>query len=364
MTKELALIVGARPNFMKAAPLMEAIRKSGRLQARLIHTGQHFDANMSQIFFEQLNMPKPDLYLDIHGGNPAEQVGRVMVALTEEFTQRQLDMVVVFGDVNSTLAAAITANKMDLPLAHVEAGLRSFDRSMPEEHNRIATDGVSDLLFTPSADADENLRKEGVAESRIFRVGNIMVDSLVRCKPAAEKLKTWEQYKLEPKKYGLVTLHRPSNVDEENALRSITSSLVEIQKNAPLLFPVHPRTKERMQKTGLLEAMESAGILVVEPIGYIEFLSLMTQAKFVLTDSGGIQEESTVLGVPCLTARENTERPITIEMGTNQLVGNSTKGILAGFGNLQKGAGKSRLPELWDGQTAERIEAILYEHLS
>jgi UDP-N-acetylglucosamine 2-epimerase (non-hydrolysing) len=360
--KELALIVGARPNFMKAAPLMEAIRAKGRMKARLIHTGQHFDANMSQIFFEQLGMPQPDLYLDIHGGSAAEQVGRVMVALSEEFTAHRPDMVVVFGDVNATLAAAMTANKMRIPLAHVEAGLRSFDREMPEEHNRVATDLVSDLLFTPSPDGDENLRNSGIAESRIFRVGNIMVDSLLRFRPAAEKLRTWEAYALQPKTYGLVTLHRPSNVDDDNALKSIVEALVEIQKETPLLFPVHPRTRERLERGGLLAEMQAGGMQVVEPIGYLEFLSLMTQAKFVLTDSGGIQEESTVLEVPCLTARENTERPITIEMGTNRLVGNSKAGILDGY-KAMSGASR-QLPELWDGQAAERIETVIYEHLS
>jgi UDP-N-acetylglucosamine 2-epimerase (non-hydrolysing) len=360
--KELALIVGARPNFMKAAPLMEAIRAKGRMKARLIHTGQHFDTNMSQVFFEQLNLPEPDLYLDIHGGSPAEQVGRVMVALSVEFSERRPDMVVVFGDVNATLAAAMTANKMRIPLAHVEAGLRSFDREMPEEHNRIATDMVSDLLFTPSADGDENLRNAGVAQTRIFRVGNIMVDSLLRFRPAAEKLRTWEQYKLQPKAYGLVTLHRPSNVDEDGALGEIVAALVGIQNQTPLLFPVHPRTRERLERSGLLASLEAAGVQVVEPIGYLEFLSLMTQAKFVLTDSGGIQEESTVLGIPCLTARENTERPITIEIGTNRLVGNTKMGILDGYRGLS--LVKGSLPELWDGHTAERIEAIIYEHLS
>jgi UDP-N-acetylglucosamine 2-epimerase (non-hydrolysing) len=347
---------------MKAAPLMEAIRAKGRMKARLIHTGQHFDANMSQIFFEQLGMPQPDLYLDIHGGSAAEQVGRVMVALSEEFTAHRPDMVVVFGDVNATLAAAMTANKIRIPLAHVEAGLRSFDREMPEEHNRVATDLVSDLLFTPSPDGDENLRNSGIAESRIFRVGNIMVDSLLRFRPAAEKLRAWETFALKPKAYGLVTLHRPSNVDEDNALRGIVGALIEIQKETPLLFPVHPRTRERLERGGLLAKMQAAGIQVVEPIGYLEFLSLMTQAKFVLTDSGGIQEESTVLGVPCLTARENTERPITIEMGTNRLVGNSKAGILEGY-KAMSGASR-QLPELWDGHTAERIEAVIYEHLS
>jgi UDP-N-acetylglucosamine 2-epimerase (non-hydrolysing) len=362
--KQLALVAGARPNFMKAAPLIEAVRDKGRLKARLIHTGQHFDANMSQVFFTQLGMPEPDLYLDIHGGSQAQQVGRAILELEKEFSRRPPDMVVVFGDVNSTLAAAVTANKLDLPLAHVEAGLRSFDRSMPEEHNRIATDMLADLLFTPSVDADKNLRNEGVSAERIFRVGNIMVDSLMRFKTAAEALQVWKKFGVEPKKYGLVTLHRPSNVDEEKALAGIVGALVEIQKETPLIFPVHPRSRERLASSNLLAKLEKSGVRVVEPIGYLEFLSLMTQARFVLTDSGGIQEESTVLGVPCLTARENTERPITLEMGNNRLVGNSTQGILDGYRTMLHGAVTPRQPDLWDGKTAGRIEAVLAEYLS
>lgn len=360
---ELALIVGARPNFMKAAPLMEAIKAGGRMQARLIHTGQHFDANMSSVFFEQLGMAQPDLYLDIHGGSANEQIARVMMALTDEFQARRPAMVVVFGDVNSTLAAAITANKLNIPLAHVEAGLRSFDRSMPEEHNRIVTDLLSDLLFTPSPDGDENLRLAGVPESRIFRVGNIMVDSLVRFRPVAEQMEAWKRFSLQPKTYGLVTLHRPSNVDERQVLTGIVDALVEIQHQAPLLFPVHPRGRERFAEWGLLAKLEATGVQIVEPLGYLEFVSLMTQARFVLTDSGGIQEESTVLGVACLTARNNTERPITVELGSNRLVGNSRQGIMEGFSAMLAEKRQIRQPELWDGHTAERIEAILASRL-
>lgn len=362
--KKLSLVVGARPNFMKAAPLIEAVRAKGRLAARLIHTGQHFDANMSKVFFAQLGMPEPELYLDIHGGSQAEQVGRVILELEKEFSKQPPDMVVVFGDVNSTLAAAVAANKLNLPLAHVEAGLRSFDRSMPEERNRIVTDMLADVLFTPSADGDENLRKEGVPAERIFRVGNIMVDSLLRFKPAAEKMQTWKKFGVEPKAYGLITLHRPSNVDEEKPLGEIVEALIEIQKETALIFPVHPRTRERLAGSKLLTKLEKSGVQVVEPIGYLEFVSLMTQARFILTDSGGIQEESCVLGVACLTARENTERPITLEMGNNRLVGNSTQGILSGYRDMLAQPVAARQPELWDGQTAGRIEAILSEHLS
>ncbi|MBX3048303.1 MAG: UDP-N-acetylglucosamine 2-epimerase (non-hydrolyzing) [Anaerolineales bacterium] len=359
MPNMLTLVVGARPNFMKAAPLMESIAARQRFTARLVHTGQHFDANMSQIFFEQLGLPQPDVYLNIQGGSPAEQIGRMVLELEKEFQNHQPEMVVVFGDVNSTLAAAVVANKLNLPLAHVEAGLRSFDRSMPEEHNRIVTDMLADVLFTPSPDGDENLLREGVAAERIFRVGNIMVDSLKRFQPVAEALAAWETFGLPRGRYGLITLHRPANVDDVEILRGLVDVLVQIQKDAPLIFPVHPRTREKLRTQQLLAPLEQAGVLVAEPIGYLEFLSLMTQARFVLTDSGGIQEETTMLGVPCLTARENTERPITISQGTNRLVGNRPEGILEGYRHLQAAPTQPIHPELWDGQTALRIEEIL-----
>lgn len=364
MTKQITLVVGARPNFMKAAPLMAAVQAKGRLQARLIHTGQHFDTNMSNVFFRQLQMAEPDVYLDIHGGSVNEQVARVILQLDQEFTARRPNMVVVFGDVNSTLAASIAANKLNIPLAHVEAGLRSFDRAMPEEHNRIVADVLADYLFTPSPDADQNLAAAGIPAERVYRVGNIMVDSLLRFKPAAEQLAAWETHALTPGQYGVVTLHRPSNVDEKGALSAIVEALIEIQQSVQLVFPVHPRTRARMAEWGLLEALQVSGVKLLEPVGYLEFVSLMTQAQFILTDSGGIQEESTVLGVPCLTARENTERPITLQMGGNRLVGNSAQGIIAGYRSLKGQKVAPQQPDLWDGRTAQRIEAILYEKLS
>lgn len=363
MAKELALVVGARPNFMKAAPLMAAVQAKGRLQARLIHTGQHFDANMSDVFFRQLQMAEPDLYLGIHGGSVNEQVAQVILELEKEFNAHRPEMVVVFGDVNSTLAASIAANKLNIPLAHVEAGLRSFDRQMPEEHNRIVADMLADYLFTPSPDADENLAAAGVPAERVFRVGNIMVDSLLHFKPAAEQLAAWTAHGLTPGHYGVVTLHRPSNVDEQGALNGIVQALIEIQRSTQLVFPVHPRTRARAADWGLLETLQASGVMLLEPVGYLEFVSLMTQAQFILTDSGGIQEESIVLGIPCLTARENTERPITLQMGGNRLVGSSPEGIIEGYRALQGQIVARQQPDLWDGHTAERIEAILFEKL-
>lgn len=363
MKPQLTLVVGARPNFVKAAPLMDEIRKRGRMRARLVHTGQHFDANMSAVFFRQLGMAEPDGYLDIHGGFVAEQIGRMILKLTEEFSANKPDAVVVFGDVNSTLAAAVVANKLGIQLAHVEAGLRSFDRSMPEEHNRIVTDMLSDLLFTPSPDADANLQREAVASERIHRVGNIMVDSLLRFSPVAEGMRHWEKMGLVPRAYGLVTLHRPSNVDELKPLGQIVDALIEIQKEMVVVFPIHPRTREKMDASGLGERLRQVGVRLVEPMGYLEFLSLMTKAKFVLTDSGGIQEETTVLGVPCLTARENTERPVTLEYG-NRLVGITTEGILAGYRKMLVQKAKSGRPDLWDGRTAVRIEEVLFREVN
>lgn len=358
-SKHISLVVGARPNFMKAAPLVEAVQTRGRMRVSLVHTGQHFDDNMSRVFFAELGLPQPDSYLGIHDGSPAEQIGRAILALNELYAEERPDAVVVFGDVNSTLAAAVAANKLGIFLAHVEAGLRSFDRSMPEEHNRVVTDMLADLFLTPSPDADANLRGEGVPPERIIRVGNIMVDSLLRFKGKAEAARAWETFGVPAGGYGLVTLHRNFNVDQPETLAELVQALVAIQKEVPLVFPVHPRTAEQFKVHNLADQLSASGVQLLDPLGYLDFLSLMIKAKFVLTDSGGIQEESTVLGVPCLTARDNTERPITIEMGSNRLVGSTAEGILAGFRAIQQSTPQPVQPDLWDGHTAERIEVAL-----
>ena len=360
---QVTLVVGTRPNFIKAAPLLDALSSHGDFAPRLVHTGQHFDASMSDLIFENLGMPEPDVFLGASNTAPSLQIAEVMAALHDEFEKQRPDLVLVFGDVNSTLAGALVANKMDIPLGHVEAGLRSFDRRMPEEHNRIVTDMLSDLLFTPSEDADKNLFKEGVPKSRIHRVGNIMVDSLLRVKPKAEALDAWKKFDLVQGEYLLVTIHRPANVDEPEALGEILGALKKIGKAMPIVFPVHPRTRREIAKASVEQDLIRAGVRLPEPAGYLEFLNLMMNARLVLTDSGGIQEETTVLGIPCLTARENTERPITLSQGTNRLVGVTTRSILDGFEKALAEKGRvSITPPLWDGRTSERIISILNRH--
>ncbi|HEC33774.1 MAG TPA: UDP-N-acetylglucosamine 2-epimerase (non-hydrolyzing) [Chloroflexi bacterium] len=354
-------VVGARPNLMKIAPLVEEMRCYPDIRQTLLHTGQHYDDKMSRVFFDQLGIPRPDVYLGVGSGSHAEQTARVMIAFEKVLLEERPDVVVVVGDVNSTLACAITAAKLWVPVAHVEAGLRSFDRRMPEEINRIVTDALSDFLFTTSRGANENLEREGIAPEKIFFVGNVMIDTLHKHRARAEQLGAPARFGLRPGGYALLTLHRPSNVDVPEVFSGILDALATIQRDLPILFPAHPRTVKRIAEFGFAERLTAVPDLrIVEPLGYLEFLALMMNARLVLTDSGGIQEETTILGIPCLTLRENTERPITITGGTNVLVGTDPARIVAETRRILAGEGKTGcVPELWDGHAAERIVKIL-----
>ncbi len=353
-------IVGARPNFMKAAPVMAALSAYSGLSQTLVHTGQHYDENMSDIFFRQLGLPRPDVNLGVGSGSHAVQTAQIMVRLEEHLLEDRPDLVLVYGDVNSTMAATLVCAKIYVPVGHVEAGLRSNDRTMPEEINRLVTDQIADLLFTPSRDGDENLLREGVAREKIHFVGNVMIDTLVRLLPRAERL--WDElsarYDLPDGAFGLVTLHRPSNVDEPEMLAAIVETLSELAERVPLLFPIHPRTRTRMEAAGF--DVSSRRLKLIDPIGYLEFLALQRHAQVVITDSGGIQEETTYLGVPCLTLRENTERPITVTTGTNQLIGRDMALLRREVNRVLEGdAKKGEIPELWDGKAGGRIAAIV-----
>ena len=354
--KTVVHIVGARPNFMKVAPIYRAIRERGQLQQKLIHTGQHYDVKMSDVFFKDLGMPEPDVHLGVGSGSHAEQTAKVMVELEKLWMKDRPDLVSVVGDVNSTLAAALVAAKLQIPVAHVEAGLRSFDRGMPEEVNRVVVDRLSDLLLTPSPDGDENLIKEGVDQKRIHFVGNVMIDSLLQSRAAAMELDVLRRMELQPKGYAVCTLHRPSNVDDPETLGGLLGALGHVSREVPVIFPVHPRTRKMIEEKGLSGLLlEYPGIRLVEPMGYLEFLCLTSQAKLILTDSGGLQEESTALGVPCLTLRENTERPVTITVGTNILVGTDPEAVKEEGLKAIAGKGKQgRIPDLWDGRAAHR----------
>lgn len=352
---KIHLICAARPNFMKVAPLYHELIRQGWAHPLLVHTGQHYDANMSSDILADLNLPTPDIYLGIGSGTHAEQTAHVMLAYEKVCLADPPDYIVVVGDVNSTMAVTITAKKLLLPVAHLEAGLRSGDRTMPEEINRIVTDALSDLLWTPSPDADENLRIEGVPEARIVRVGNIMMDAyeMLRQKISADPMLS--QLGVSAGSYALVTLHRPSNVDQEDTLRPLVASLLAVAKDLKLIFPVHPRTRQRLNAFGLWSQLEQdEEVILLEPVSYIPFMSLVQQAKLTITDSGGIQEETTYLGIPCLTLRPNTERPITILEGTNAL---STAEQLADQVRqiLATGVRSYARPQLWDGQTAGRV---------
>ena len=347
-------VVGARPNFMKMAPIVRAAARADAVAMKLCHTGQHYDHNMSKVFFEDLELPKPDIYLDVGSGSHAAQTATIMTAFEQVVIAERPDLVMVVGDVNSTLACSLVCAKLLIPVAHVEAGLRSFDREMPEEINRMVTDILADLLFTTSAEAEPNLLREGVDAGKIHFTGNVMIDSLNFYLPKAAACDVLERLELRPGAYGLVTLHRPSNVDDPEIFRGILEAMGEAGRRVPLLWPVHPRTAKMIDTFGIDVA--ALGLRLVEPQGYLDFMRLMKDARIVLTDSGGIQEETTVLGVPCLTLRENTERPVTCEIGTNVLVGTDPAKIKAAIVGAFEGAARTHeIPPFWDGRAAERI---------
>jgi UDP-N-acetylglucosamine 2-epimerase (non-hydrolysing) len=362
----IVTVVGARPNFVKAAPIHLAFHRAG-IEHEIFHTGQHYDEAMSKVFFDDLGMPRPIVDLGVGSGTHAEQTAAVMVGVERFFMEHRPRAVLVVGDVNSTMAAAIVAAKMGLYSAHVEAGLRSGDWTMPEEVNRVVTDSVVDLLLTPSPDADQNLLAEGCAPDTIVRVGNVMIDALQQHLPAARALGVPSRMRLKPRQYAVLTLHRPSNVDDPLVLARILGAIAEIARRLPIVFPIHPRTRRQAAAAALGPRLEGTrGLILTEPLGYLEFLSLTADARLVLTDSGGLQEESTVLGIPCLTLRENTERPITITHGTNVLVGSDPAAIVREANRaLDRGPGAPHsIPELWDGRTSERIVAAVLERLS
>jgi len=367
---KIAHVVGARPNFMKVAPILEAIERHnsqpGRegIQSLLVHTGQHYDYAMSQSFFEELGLPKPDINLEVGSGSHAVQTAKIMTAFEVVVQREQPDLVLVVGDVNSTMACAITAKKLHTAVAHVEAGLRSGDMTMPEEVNRKVTDAIADYCFTTDRIADANLGVEGVPNDRIFFVGNVMIDTLLKHLERARRSTILETLGLrdgdQPRAYAVVTLHRPSNVDDPRAIREICEALKTAAQRLPVIFPCHPRTRERLDAFELTDMITDGNITMTAPLGYLDFLQLNAHAAMILTDSGGIQEEATILGIPCLTLRESTERPITVTQGTNRLVGNHREIILAGIEWARQQAGQriSR-PEKWDGRAAERIVEVL-----
>lgn len=384
MKIKLVHVVGARPNFMKVAPIFKAIEEHNRkkpsnfIEQFLVHTGQHYSLNMSEIFIGDLGMPKPHINLKVGFGSHAFQTANIMLSFEKVLEELGPDLVIVVGDVNSTAACAITAKKMGIKVVHVEAGLRSFDRSMPEEINRILTDSISDLLFTTEASADENLKKEGIDQEKIFFVGNTMIDSLIFQQKKALQLNTLERLGLSrngsrPMKYGLLTMHRPSNVDNPNVFTKLLKAIRAIADEIPIIFSAHPRTVQQIKKIQLSHLFTpldnvlglKAGFVLTEPFGYLDMLNLMRSSRFVITDSGGIQEETTFLNVPCLTIRENTERPVTLEKGTNILVGQDTERLYAETKRIISGEAKNGIiPPLWDGKASKRILGIILKNFS
>jgi len=353
-------IVGARPNLMKIAPLMAEYRKHPRIEPLLVHTGQHYDANMSDFFFNQLGIPEPDLNLEVGSASHAVQTAEVMKAFEPVVQEHRPDAVLVVGDVNSTIACGLVAVKLGVKLVHVEAGLRSFDRSMPEEINRVLTDGISDILLCSEASGVTNLRREGIADEKIHLVGNVMIDTLLQHRERARQSTVLEDFSLDEGGYAVLTLHRPSNVDDPVVLGRLLDVLDVVQSDMPVLFPVHPRTRAKLEDFGLAARVAAMKELrLIEPLGYLDFLRLMSSARIVLTDSGGIQEETTILQVPCLTLRDNTERPVTVELGTNRIVGQDPAKILAVYRELMTRKTSGQPPPLWDGHASERIVEIL-----
>lgn len=354
---KVLLIAGARPNFMKVAPIYaEMKRRAADFMPMIVHTGQHYDAAMSDAFFDDLGMPRPDVYLGVGSGSHAVQTAKIMTEFEPVVLREKPDWVVVVGDVNSTIACAMVSVKLGIKVAHVEAGLRSRDRAMPEEINRLLTDSISDLLLTTSQDADENLAAEGVPAEKIRFVGNVMIDSLLDHLKVAGTSNIRETVGVGEGNYAVATLHRPSNVDEETTFTGIIDALIDISNDLPIIFPVHPRTRAKIDEFGLAARISSSKIRLIEPLGYIDFMRLYSGAKLVLTDSGGLQEETTVLGIPCLTLRENTERPVTITLGTNVLVGTDPDKIRKAAAEAIASTNRStQIPPLWDGQAATRI---------
>ena len=359
--EKIVIVVGARPNIMKAAPLMRELIASRHFTPVLIHTGQHYDMKMSDVFFKDLNLQKPNVCLGIASGTHAEQTGKVMIALERELVHKKPKLVMVVGDVNSTLASALTAKKLQIPLAHVEAGLRSYDKTMPEEVNRVLTDHISDYLFVTEKSGMMNLRKEGINVKKTYLVGNTMIDTLRGNLLAIKRIKVRKKFGLEMKGYAVLTLHRPANVDSKKNFRSILKALATIQKELPIIFPVHPRTLKQIKALGLKRAFQHMkNMVLIEPLGYLEFTSLVSEARMVLTDSGGLQEETTELNIPCVTMLETTERPITIKQGTNVIAGNDANKIIYKARKiLSSKTRKKAVIQYWDGKAAKRIVKIL-----
>lgn len=358
-------IVGARPNFIKIAPIMHRMRKSPVIEPILLHTGQHYDIEMSKRFFEELNIPTPDISLEVGSDTHAKQVARIMERFDDVCDREKPDGILVVGDVNSTMACSLVAAKKGIKIIHVEAGIRSFDREMPEEINRMVTDAITDLLLPPSRDAVENLLHEGHSMSKIHLVGNIMIDTLMDSQAQILKSDIFHQLGIEEKNYALVTLHRPSNVDDITTFKRILKALAKIQERLPVVFPVHPRTRKILENPELKSLVNNmTGLKLCDPLGYFDFGRLVAGCRMVITDSGGIQEESTVYGIPCITIRENTERPITLSEGTNELAGTDTAKIIRFAEQIIEGKWKTgKIPELWDGHTAERIIECIEKHL-